>query len=404
MSKWLANNMPLFSALAYGVISIAITLNNKAVLSTYKYKSTMTLTLLQGLVTVICLRVMKARGLIDLPAFSWQTAKKVAPLSFLFIAYVVISLISLGRVNVPMFTALRRVTIVFVMIEEFYLLGIIPSGKVLQSVAVMCVGAIIAAYRDLSFDMVSYFFLFLTNIFTSLYTVYIAVVKKETNLNIWAMLYYNNVLTMPFLFVLAWYTGDLKAAWKYKHYGDLWFQVNFQASIFLAFLLNVATFYCTTLNSARTQTVVGQLKNFFAFLLGLVLFNDYIYDHLNFVGLIIGFAGGVMYSYVTYAEKQEKDRAKAAQAALQAPAAGSSGSASTVIEIAGGSTDRGKPDGVEQTEEGEVATVSGVGGHNLTRRGGGGGAILANNDSGNAEEDGFGLDHEKGLLHGQRRS
>ena len=60
--------------------------------------------------------------------------------------------------------------------------------------------------------------------------------------------------------------------------------MNFQASIFLAFLLNVCTFYCTTLNTARTQTVVGQLKNFFAFLLGLVLFDDYKYQPINFAG------------------------------------------------------------------------------------------------------------------------
>lgn len=44
---------------------------------------------------------------------------------------------------------------------------------------------------------------------------YINVVKKETNLNIWAMMYYNNVTTMPFLFLLAWYTGDLKRACAY---------------------------------------------------------------------------------------------------------------------------------------------------------------------------------------------
>jgi hypothetical protein len=41
----------------------------------------------------------------------------------------------------------------------------------------------------------------------------------------------------------------------FKHHGDLFFQLNFQASVFLAFLLNVCTFYCTTLNTARTQTV-----------------------------------------------------------------------------------------------------------------------------------------------------
>ena len=172
----------------------------------------MTLTLLQGLVTVLCLNVMKRLKYIDYPSFDWAVARKVAPLSFVFIAYVVISLISLGRVNVPMFTALRRITVVFVMIEEWYLLGITPSRAVVNTVIVMCAGAAIAAWKDMSFDLVSYFYLFLTNLFTSLYTVYINVVKMETNLNIWAMLYYNNVTTMPALAVLAWYTGDIQKA------------------------------------------------------------------------------------------------------------------------------------------------------------------------------------------------
>ena len=221
----------------------------------------------------------------------------------MFIAYVVISLVSLSRVNVPMFTALRRLTILFVMGEEFVLLGISPSRRVLYTVLVMFVGAAIAAWKDLTYDPVSYFYLFLTNVFTSLYTVYINVVRKDTGLNVFAMMYYNNITTMPFLLVLAWYTGDLDRAAAFTHYGEWFFQFNFQASIFLAFLLNLSTFYCTSLNTARTQTVVGQLKNFLAFLLGLLLFDDYIYDPINFVGLWIGFAGSVWYAFVTAEEK-----------------------------------------------------------------------------------------------------
>jgi solute carrier family 35 protein len=111
------------AALSYSVISIAITLFNKAVLSTYKFESALTLTLLQGLVTIFALELMKWRGWISYPDFSLKTAIQVLPLSLVFIAYVVVSLISLGRVNVPMFTALRRLTIIFVMIEEYYYFG-----------------------------------------------------------------------------------------------------------------------------------------------------------------------------------------------------------------------------------------------------------------------------------------
>jgi hypothetical protein len=70
-----------------------------------------------------------------------------------------------------MFTALRRLTILFVMVEEFFLLRITPSMRVVATVGVMFIGAAIAAWKDLTYDPVSYFYLFLTNLFTSLYTV-----------------------------------------------------------------------------------------------------------------------------------------------------------------------------------------------------------------------------------------
>lgn len=192
------------------------------------------------------------------------------------------------------------------MVEEYFLLNIVPSAAVLRTVGVMTLGAALAAWKDMTFDPVSYFYLFLTNLFTSLYTVFINKVKKDTNLNIFALMYYNNVTTIPFLAVIAWWTGDLDRAIRYDKYDHLPFQLSFWASVFLAFILNLSTFFCTSLNSARTQTVVGQIKNFFAFLLGLVLFSDYIYDPTNFIGLLIGFAGSVYYTYVTYAERQQK--------------------------------------------------------------------------------------------------
>lgn len=68
-------------------------------LSTYGFNSTLTLTLLQGLVTVLCLDVMKARGWVNFPTFNFKTAWQVASLSFVFVAYVVVSLVSLGKVR-----------------------------------------------------------------------------------------------------------------------------------------------------------------------------------------------------------------------------------------------------------------------------------------------------------------
>ena len=70
-------HMPLASAVTYSVVSIAITLFNKAVLTSFGFGSTMTLTLLQGFVTVVCLEAMRWRGYIEYSPFSWNLVVKV---------------------------------------------------------------------------------------------------------------------------------------------------------------------------------------------------------------------------------------------------------------------------------------------------------------------------------------
>ena len=108
-------HMPLFSAVSYSVISIAITLINKVVLTSYgalrlgggvsagaprglcslqrrppplptqtpttpaAFQSAMTLTLLQGLLTVVCLELMRRYGYIEYDPWSWNLLKKVRP-------------------------------------------------------------------------------------------------------------------------------------------------------------------------------------------------------------------------------------------------------------------------------------------------------------------------------------
>jgi solute carrier family 35 len=227
---------PVVSMLSYSFFSISITLFNKALLTTYGYDSTITLTFLQGLVTVLSLQWMKWKGWVNFPDFNWKTALAVLPLSVVFVSYVVISLIALSKVNVPMFTALRRLTIIFVMIEEYFYFGTIPTRPIVNSVIIMTIGALIAAWKDLTFDIVSYTWLFFTNVTTSLYTVYINVVKKQNpQLNVFGMMYYTSITTLPAVLLFAIVTGDWQRSWAFKGFWDFGFQVCFQASIFIAF-------------------------------------------------------------------------------------------------------------------------------------------------------------------------
>jgi len=314
----------LAAALAYGVSSMAITLFNKAVLSVYGFNYPQVLTLLQSIVTICSLWGLRRAGIMSFPDMTMQLAYKVAPLAMIFLFYVIVSLASLGRVNIPMFTALRRTTIVMVMLEEYYLNGTTQSRAILASTVVMVLGAIIAAMKDLTFDPVSYLLLFLTNLATSLYTVFIARVKKQNQLTAHALLFYNTALTLPVLTILALVSGEAAAAmYEFPYWSDNGFLACFFFSCTLAFGMNLAVYLSTALNGATTQSVVGQLKNFAGFILGLVLFDDYIYDPTNFAGLLIGFSGGVAYSIVQMrtskpAAASNKDKDEGSSAIAQA--------------------------------------------------------------------------------------
>ena len=264
----------------------------------YEYKYAQTLTLFQSIFTLACLLALRRFKVVDFPNIDFNLAKRIAPLSVVFLGYVVVSLIALGRVNIPMFTALRRTTVVFVMILEQFMHGNSPDSRILKPVAIMVLGATIAALKDLTFDPVSYVLVFLTNLFTALYTISIASVKRESNLSVFAMLFYNTTLTLPMLVVLGLLTGDIQASMTFEHYNNPAFMVCFFFSCTLAMFMNVATYFSTSMNGATTQSVIGQLKNFVAFILGLVMFSDYLFDPINFAGLLIGFGGGVWYSYI----------------------------------------------------------------------------------------------------------
>jgi uncharacterized membrane protein len=198
------------------------------------------------------------------------------------------------------------------MVEEYFMMGTVPSQRVCYTVGVMTIGAIIAASKDLTFEPYAYFLVILTNLATSLYTVKIAQVKKETpSLTIFAMLYYNTVLTLPVVALFTILNGDIFQALKHPSATDPIFQLCFLASCTLAFFMNLATYFSSSLNGPTTQSVVGQLKNFMAFVLGLFLFSDYVFHPVNFTGLLIGFSGGLMYSWVTMQEKKEKEKYEA---------------------------------------------------------------------------------------------
>ncbi|PKA65858.1 hypothetical protein AXF42_Ash017383 [Apostasia shenzhenica] len=124
-----------YAAVSYMSCAVLLVLFNKAALSSYNFPSANVITLLQMICSTSLLYVLKywkiVTFLVGDPWSSYDSASSVPlmillrtlPLSFAYLLYVLAGMESVRGVNVPMYTTLRRTTVVFTMIVEYLLTG-----------------------------------------------------------------------------------------------------------------------------------------------------------------------------------------------------------------------------------------------------------------------------------------
>ncbi|XP_010927377.1 UDP-N-acetylglucosamine transporter UGNT1 isoform X2 [Elaeis guineensis] len=219
------------------------------------------------------------------------------PLSLAYLLYMLASMESVRGVNVPMYATLRRTTVVFTMIVEYLLTGQKYSSSVVGSVALIVFGAFVAGARDLSFNAYGYSIVFIANFTTAIYLATIARVGKSSGLNSFGLMWCNGLVCGPTLFFWTYMRGDLELAMNFPYLYSPGFQAVMLLSCIMAFFLNYCIFLNTTLNSAVTQTICGNLKDLFTVGFGWLVFGGLPFDLLNVIGQGLGFVGSGLYAY-----------------------------------------------------------------------------------------------------------
>jgi len=229
------------------------------------------------------------------PAIKWETVRTVAPIAVVNVLNVVFGLIGTAGLNVPMFIALRRFTLITTIICEWviYRKGQDLSTKV--NVLIMVSGALIAALNDLSFNLYGYGAVLVNNVFTSLYLVFVKNIRHD--LTTTGLMFYNSMLSLPLLLVLLIASGQHESFLTYSMLTDTGFLVTLAMSCFLGLSINHSTFLCTKTNDPLTTSVAGSLKNIFMTLFGAIAFGDFIFHPFNALGLAISLLGSCSYTY-----------------------------------------------------------------------------------------------------------
>eukprot|EP00262_Sarcandra_glabra_P019897 TRINITY_DN7729_c0_g1_i1.p1 TRINITY_DN7729_c0_g1~~TRINITY_DN7729_c0_g1_i1.p1 ORF type:complete len:261 (-),score=34.45 TRINITY_DN7729_c0_g1_i1:120-902(-) len=226
-----------------------------------------------------------------------ETLIHALPLAVSYLLYMLATMESVRGVNVPMYTTLRRTTVVFTMIVEYLLTGQKFTSSVVGSVGLIVFGAFLAGSRDLSYDSYGYAIVFISNVTTAIYLATIARVGKSSGLNSFGLMWCNGLICGPVLLFWTFIRGDLEMTMNFPHLYSPGFQAVMLLSCIMAFFLNYSIFLNTTLNSALTQTMCGNLKDLFTVGLGWLVFGGLPFDPLNIIGQCLGFLGSGLYAY-----------------------------------------------------------------------------------------------------------
>ncbi|CAN1786793.1 UDP-N-acetylglucosamine transporter UGNT1 [Linum perenne] len=279
----------VYAASSYMATAVLLVMFNKAALSSYGFPYANVITLFQE-PSYLTSNPVKLVPL--------NTLARTVPLALSYLLYMLVTMESVRAINVPMYTTIRRTTVAFTMLVEYLLTGKKHSVPVIGSVGIIILGALIAGARDLSFDPYSYGVVFAANICTAIYLASIARIGKSSGLNSFGLMWCNGVICLPALLIWTSVSGDIGALRNFPYLLFPGFQVVSLLSCILAFLINYfVVFLNTTINSALTQTICGNLKDVFTIGLGWMLFGGLPFDMMNLVGQTLGFLGSLLYAY-----------------------------------------------------------------------------------------------------------
>lgn len=296
-----------YAAISYMTCAVLLVIFNKAALSSYSFPCANVITLCQMMCSCGLLYVLRRSKVISFSAnesiavsesfVPIKTLISTSPLALTYLLYMLVTMESVRGVNVPMYTTLRRTTVVFTMIVEYILVRQRYTPPIIGSVGLIVLGAFIAGSRDLSYDSYGYLVVFLSNFTTAIYLATIARIGKSSGLNSFGLMWCNGILCGPVLLLWTLFRGDLEMTMNFPYLLSPGFLVVMLLSCILAFFLNYSIFLNTTLNSALTQTICGNLKDIFTITLGWIIFGGLPFDLLNVVGQILGFIGSGLYAY-----------------------------------------------------------------------------------------------------------
>lgn len=296
----------IISCFAYTFCSITMVLTNKALASQYDADIDFLVIAFQSLCAVLLVLSCDTLGFIQHGSakFDPSVALQWLPVNLFFVSMLSTGFLSLRYLNVPMVTIFKNLTNVGIMWGEWSLYGAHVSLGAILACAIMILGAVLAAANDITFSGIGYFWMLSNCVCCAGYVLYMKHATKTVRLPKFAMVFYNNLLSLPILLAGAAVRGEYTTfLWSEDLHTAAYVSLSLYAGL-VGFALNLATLWCVSNNSATTYSVVGAMNKIPLAVVGWLLFRTPI-TQKALIFLSLSMCGGFLYTYTKLREANQ---------------------------------------------------------------------------------------------------
>ncbi|KAH9261753.1 hypothetical protein BASA81_000409 [Batrachochytrium salamandrivorans] len=243
--------------------------------------------------------------------YNWQVARKVMPLSLIFVAMISLNNLCLQYVEVTFYQVARGLTTVFNVVFTYFILGESTSYAAIGCCALIVAGFYVGVDNEVNFTLLGTVFGVLSSVFVTLNALYTKKISSVVDGNQWKLALYNNVnaaLLFPPVIILAQEHHVLLQHVEYLTSVGYWFVMTLTG--LFGFLIGIVTVFQITLTSPLTHNIAGTAKATLQTMLALVIYQNPV-TWKGGMGILLVLLGSAAYTYV---RNQEMNRSKPVRA------------------------------------------------------------------------------------------
>mmetsp|Transcript_17090 Transcript_17090/g.43618 ORF Transcript_17090/g.43618 Transcript_17090/m.43618 type:complete len:326 (-) Transcript_17090:105-1082(-) len=242
--------------------------------------------------------------------FKTEVARKVLPLTLVFVAMIAFNNLCLNYVEVSFYQVARSLSIMFSILFTYLLLGASTSMDAIKACVIVAIGFVLGAVGEINFSLIGTVFGVTASIFVALNGIYIKRAMPAVNGDDWLLMLYNNVMAIVLFIPVLVLNGEAAAVLDNLNGFRGYDWVMMVVTGVFGFLINIAIILQVQYTSPLTNSISGTLKATLQTIISILVFRNEI-SLMNGFGIFLVILGSGYYSRVRYMERMERERAAA---------------------------------------------------------------------------------------------